>query len=459
MLLHLLKKRLKEVCRNRNGFYYAVQAFRFLEDIKYSSGELTFDDDLKICEELLDILRNLLTFSDCFQTLSLEVEYQSIANADEIILNKNLTHLSIIFNSNMVFFNDLKTYVSTYSSELLNDEVTPSYFYLYDDDVLYSDENVENKLENIRRATLWVNLFEKISDIRKQNEEGGSTYYLLVKGNGDSYVKPMALEVNDLSCVLDISVMPELGAFDSLLSEDRVNLNDDEKRSFFKLAMVDTLKELSIKENSKDYLELALKNIDHIKTSYFDHYEVFIHNFALGEFYKEVEGKYFDYVEKIQSVLGDIQTKIFAIPAALVGMGALSKVSDMSGNLLILLGVFLVSLMTVWLLKDQKTRLQQINSSMTFVFNKIRQDGEGHEKTRVMQDIAKMSKELDTLILRRRQWVDNYILMAWIPFIATLIAFVVKKWGVLSSVVEVLISVVCTPPIFSTFVCSNFFCV
>jgi hypothetical protein len=453
------------VCRAERGFLYAVEAFNTIEKITYSSGELVFapdDEDFKLVvdDALLKLLRNLFSYSDCFAAFILDVGHQNVTNENQLQVGKELVYFSFSLSENMVFCDDLKEYVSIYSSAILNDAAIPKYFYLRNSCVLFNDEIIKNKLENIRRATLWVNLFEKISDINKLNEDGGRTYYFLVKGANDSYSKPMEIEVKDLSSVVDVSIMPELGAFDALLLEERVDLNDDEKRSFFKLAMVDTLRDLALKPEAegKDYLTLALGNIDSIKTSYFDHYEIFIHNFALGEFYREVEGKYFDYVEKIQSVLGDIQTKIFAIPAALIGMGALSKVTSMSGNLLILLGVFLVSLMTVWLLRDQKIRLGQIKASMKFVFNKIRRDGEGNEEARVMKDVSRMRIGLEKLLTKRSKWIDSYMIMAWIPFVATSIAFLFKKWDVLLSFGGGFVAFINRPVEFATYICSSIFC-
>ncbi|TOH24918.1 hypothetical protein CGI83_23400, partial [Vibrio parahaemolyticus] len=140
--------------------------------------------------------------------------------------------------------------------------------------------------------------------------------------------KPLEIKINSMVELVNIEDISSIEDIESLISEDENgNLHHRDRQSFFKLALVDTFKNIVKRDSSnKSEAVLLFGNLDQIKNSYYEHYDIFIHNFAIGEFQQQVEEKGFDYSEKISSVLNDIQIRLYAIPIVLVSLGALAKV-------------------------------------------------------------------------------------------------------------------------------------
>ncbi len=412
-------------------FNQVVALFKAHPSIKYTAGILSVDEAFELTQEIIDLLSYLRTKKSHFQSFELEINY---GDTTKLALKNELTHLKIQLSTDgsdsIVFCSTVEDLISTYGSGLIKGGSLPAYFYLFDTDY-QSNGNIScASLEKLNSVLDWLKLLEDIADIEKQTEQGLMLYFL-IKSEKDKYTKPLEFEVSNLVGLIDIPTIPMIGDFSSLMSQVKKDLNNEEKRAFFKLSLVDVLKQLKKNEPNKSYIHLAFENIEKIRCTYYENYEVFVHNFALGEFHKEVEAKYFEYVEKIQAVLSDIQTKIYAIPAVLIGMGALSKIDNIIGHVFIFLGILVTSFVTHLALNDQSERLSQTKESMNFVFDKLKTKGsEKLETNEVLSEISTMKNKLQNLITTRGKRIGYYRVLCWmippVAFVLLIIKNVVK---------------------------------
>ena len=308
----------------------------------------------------------------------------------------------------------------------------PDFFYLTEPKFSTGRDEDLDEISSLKAIRPWINLLRDVSDINKESESGEILYFVQ-KADEDKVAKPFRLDLSIDASFFEIDVPESIGDFAELLIGSDINgLHFEEKRSLFKLALVGLLNKLKVESPSANLFYLLMCNLDRLRGSYMEHFEVFVHNFALSEFHHKIEEKYFDYVEKIQTVLSDIQSKVYAIPAVLIGMAALTRFKTIDAYVLIILGVFFTCLLTHWMLMDQFSRLDKIKESMLFVFRSLeRRSGEEPNHDEVMQDITRMRQDILIQIGRRKSRLGRYVVICWSLLIIAIISMLVEHGNVI----------------------------
>ncbi|HCK94190.1 MAG TPA: hypothetical protein DHW71_14430, partial [Gammaproteobacteria bacterium] len=188
------------------------------------------------------------------------------------------------------------------------------------------------------------------------------------------------------------------------------------------VAFVETLINIRAKGiKTVDSLEIA-NSIDAIRNSYYEHLELFMEDFVVSEFKKEIEDAHFSYLEKIESVIGNIQGKLYAIPASFLALGALARSKDLESTMLILVAAGLASLFTFLMIYSQKGRANYISTSLSFIFEKFERNSE-EEKSNVgiLSEVCKIKESLDKQIESKKKLILLYSVASWLPLIAALL--------------------------------------
>ena len=413
-------------------FSSLVKLYRELGEIakviSYECFETTQEFEIK--KSTYDALKELEGFLKGFgftKVVSVQVDYLDKEYLSQDDIGRECNSISIDFSSinktksradRFYFFDGIRQLIKDFSVFLSRGEKLPRHYYLFSDDISSIDEQVSKEKEAFDSVVDWISLLTSLSDINKDVDDGQILYFYQ-KSEGEKISKPFRLDVSISSSFYSMGSCIELGEFESLKSGgESKSLHVDEKRSVFKLALVEVLKDLSKEGGGEDLFYKLFCNLGRLRSSYYEHYQVFVNNFALSEFHRELEGAYFDYLEKIQGVLGDIQAKMYAVPAALIGMAALSKYKDVYPQTLILFGVLITCVLTTWMLVDQFKRLDSIKDSIGYIFKQFSKKGdEKLEHKEVVSEIENMKVRVEQQINSRRNKIFLYLIVCWSPML------------------------------------------
>jgi hypothetical protein len=414
-------------------FDKTVKLFKSFEDvISYENGIICLKKEINLSSEQACFLRYLFEHKDKFRKFEVEVDWAE-ADVSHIVPSAECTALKIEFNlyagNRFCFYKNEADLFEKLSVFLIQGKSLPDYYYFIEDDFRSDSELVYPSLIKLKIISKWIEFLTKISDIDKKTDDGIALYYF-IKGEGDKFAKPLEVKLNRFVDLVNIGEISSIEDISNLISKDESgNLHHRDRQSFFKLALVDTLRRL-VKDDSTKQAEsvILFSNLDKIKNTYYEHYDIFIHNFAIGEFQLQVEEKGFDYAEKVSAVLNDIQIRLYAIPVVLVSLGALAKVDDIYSYLFIISGVIITALFNHWMINDQVLRLEQIEKSCCFTFEKLRVQGnEKLESCDTLKNLEEIVGNIKSRVADRNTKITYYKLFCWVPTIISIILLFFKE--------------------------------
>lgn len=401
-------------------------------------------EDMRVTKDLVDAVSDVISNGNGLCDVEIQIDYCDIDDFSLDRVGSICTTLNVNFRKAnddkfLGFFDNYSAYVSSFYKQLsAGDSCFGSWFFIDKDEVY--DDNEDGCLSRLLGFLPWIKLLESISDISKESDFG-KTLYFFRKLDSDKTLKPYSIDISIDPSFLKLPKISGLGDLEDLIiGNDKLHI--EEKRSLFKVALVDLIKKLEFEYPGNNKLLLLGENIDRLKSSYLEHYEMFVQDFALSEFHQEVEEKYFDYIEKIQSVISDIQAKVYAMPAVLIGMAALVRFKSIESYLYILLGVFFTCLLTYLMLLDQFSRLDRIKDSMNFVFRKLERMGtEIISRKEVMSDISEMQVKISNLVEAKNNRLKFYVVLCWSIFLIALLSFFVKHGHAVSIILNSAITI------------------
>lgn len=416
-------------------FEASIALFKsFGDNCSYANSILKLNTEIRLSEEQVNLLKILFQDKALFKKFDLSFDWKDKSETmDDILVDAECTHFKVEFDkykgNQFTFFQNEHDLFKIFSEILIQGKELPELFYFIDKDYQSNSDLTYPSLEKLKLITEWLSFFKRIADIDKDIDKGIALYYL-IKGEDDKYAKPLELKVTNLEELVHIEDISSVEDIAMLISTDEQgNLHNKDKQAFFKLALVDTFRNLlSEQKEGQSELVILFSNLDKIKSAYHNHYEIFIHNFALGKFQQEVEQKGFDYAEKISSVLNDIQIRLYAIPVVLISLGALTKVDNGYSYSFILLGIFITALFNHWMINDQVLRLEQIKKSSSFTFNQLKNKGaEKLEQKEVMDNLTDIISNVNGRIEDRNTKISYYKICCWIPLIFTVVLLGIKE--------------------------------
>lgn len=414
-------------------FDNTIKLFKsFKGSISCENGFLRLTKSIVLSEDQSFYLKSLFDNKEKFRKFELEIDWDE-ATYEDISANNECTDLKIEFNlykgNKFSFYNNEKDLFEQLSQYLIQGKSLPDNYYFIEQDFRSDSDLVFPSLIKFNLVSKWIDFLTRISDINKKTDDGVFLYYF-IKGEDDKYAKPLEIKINNIVELVELEEISSIEDIENLMLEDaNGNLHHRDRQSFFKLALVDTFKSLINSDSSgKTESALLFSNLGKIKNAYYEHYDIFIHNFAIGEFQQQVEEKGFDYAEKISSVLNDIQIRLYAIPVVLVSLGALAKVDNVYSYLFIVSGVVITAIFNHWMINDQVLRLVQIKKSSVFTFDKLR--AQGHEKLESCDTLQNLDEVVDNIKDRiddRNTKIKLYKIFCWLPTAIAIALFSFKE--------------------------------
>jgi len=403
------------------------------EYIEVSSFDtFTLIKEMTLNTDVISIFKSLEKYDAVLGKFEIDIDYANV-DSDDLEEGDTCTKLSICINKasdeKPIFFATCaKELINKHSSFLATGESLPTLYYLINDEYKSTSGVKPIWLNNLLVVQDWFKLFRTLADIEKPSSKGELVYFI-AKKDKDKFLKHTELELLLDYSFTEIQNVPKLGEFEALV-KGKNDLHTEERKVFFKQAIVEVLTELNGEAASESpIIKSMLENIDKLTASYHEQVQVFIQNFALNEFHNSVENKYFEYLENINKTVGDVQAKMFAVPASLIGIGALLKVSNWLSYSFIIFGIFLVCLFSQFIISEQFSRFKQIQDSINFIFRKLKEEGiQKLDKTKVIKEIREMKEKLEAAIENKKERLIWYTVFVWINFFLAPIVLLLKSY-------------------------------
>lgn len=398
------------------------------------SDKIESQNSFLFSKELLDLLESIVTICPAIDgNIQVEIDYSYFSTVGELKdkIDDEVESFSLSFSYRkglvpaIFFYLNIKDLISSASAILSTTFELPKYFYLTDSSYVSVGETDNEDILKLRNLLEWFSLFDDVANI--SNKKGSvKELVFIVKADGDRVTKPTHFETLITPDVADIKNVPSLGHFSELKSQGTSeDLHLKEKRQFFSMALVEILRGVSSSEKSCTFW--VGENIDALRNLYYEYYELFIENFAINEFRRELEEARFSYVEKIESVIGNIQGKLYVIPASFIAMGGLNKLDSPLAAILALFGIMLGSVFTLLMVRNQSHRVEFLEKSLDFVFEKYkrRSEDENHGSN-LISTIENVKGSLLSMLRGKRDQILWYSIAAVLPFVFSVFVFYFK---------------------------------
>lgn len=415
-----------------------VRIFKALPNPRVLEGgtKIKVEGALLITQDLFDLLKELVEkLPSINEYIVLEVDgiqHDFLDCSSNHYAEKNVSNLTVGFPRRnkipeVYIFNNEFELIQSHKKLLSCGNPLPNSFYLASSDYISDESESNTKLQKIERVLDWFSIFEEISNL---NRKGDSCRELIFieKAGQEKLTKPIHFETNILAEMIDIEDIPDVGHFFDLKDEKNdSSLHHEEKRKFLRIAFVETLARVRAQKTGNDDSLEIVKSLDLIRNSYYEHLELFMEDFVVSEFKKDIEEAHFSYLEKIESVIGNIQGKLYAIPASFLALGALARSNNTESNLLILVAAGLASLFTFLMIISQKGRAEYLSSSISFIFEKFERNSE-EEKSNIgiLSNVCDIKESLCQQLEKKKKLILFYSIVSWLPFLASLIVIYIR---------------------------------
>ncbi|MFP5499050.1 MAG: hypothetical protein ACLGJE_23190 [Gammaproteobacteria bacterium] len=118
---------------------------------------------------------------------------------------------------------------------------------------------------------------------------------------------------------------------------------NSERKETMRVALVDYLDNCE----TTNYFEKILEGHEKLFSKYIESFETYIHRFSINEILEEVADKNIEYTNKLNDAIASAQLKAFAIPGALIAIGAIIKSVNTLDLALVCFGLWIIRQMTI----------------------------------------------------------------------------------------------------------------
>ena len=347
---------------------------KIVEIIKNNSSSIKIEDNVLFCHYLIDdvdFLKNL-------HHIAL-IENSIIDNYQ---LNDNIVlEFSISSLLSKGFYISKQTYLQWNYYELPQKNV---YIYEFGD---YLD-NVQQFKD---KHSLIIDLINEIQDVAKYSYKEEEILNTIIVREDKSLFLHLIYSAEDIDSI-DDSIISLISNFIDILKSDITT----DKRNIYLNQIIEFL---SDKEELKRFSFLLQNFTDYIKNSSVT-YNYYQRNFSYNKLKVELDTKALEFYQKLQGVINDSQTKLIAIPTALVfALSTLDYIEINSlKNYLIVVGLIMFSMFIQIFINNQKSAINFIDENITYYKNT-----HANNKNELEKSFSKVDKERAKQITRLNQ--------------------------------------------------------
>ncbi|ANB73707.1 hypothetical protein AYM40_16095 [Paraburkholderia phytofirmans OLGA172] len=244
----------------------------------------------------------------------------------------------------------------------------PAHYYVADIDYCSADEVKPEEIVKVEQLAKFIKLLSKLADDRVEFS-GRSNRLLFILPTDATKVRKTALaEIKIEEKALEFE-LPHLQLLEQLVADENANkLHVEERLLTMRSAIADTLASASTESNDLTFL---CENWRIIQQKYRANFQAYIQNFAFDDVRKKIIDSELEYASKLTGAFGDVAGKLLALPASLLAISALDALKEDSTFLLGCAGLFLVTIVLWYVLKNIRYQIDRLQSGFEFVFSPL----------------------------------------------------------------------------------------
>jgi len=287
--------------------------------------------------------------------------------------------------------------------------------YNYPEKEVYIYEINDFLINNIffnERFSIIVNLIDVLGQNSKNRYYTDEILNLLIVREDKSLLLYLKYLPEDLD-LIDDSSLNNITNFIEILGE---NIAPDRKNIYIN-ELIDYL--LPIEE--KDRFSYLIKNFDEFIHRASASYNYYLRNFSYNKLKIELDTKALDFVIKIQGVVNESQTKLIAIPAAIVFACTTLEYEKINSikNYLILVGMIMFCIFIQIFINNQKSALKFIENNITIYKQSFSNNKQILENSFIEVDKEKDKQKYRLLTVQILLWLNPTLIFALL-FVANL---------------------------------------
>ncbi|WP_315029660.1 hypothetical protein [Capnocytophaga leadbetteri] len=368
---------------------------KIIKILNKNKSSIRIEDDIISCTHTIDNLDFLSELSD-----------------NELITNSFIED----YNTNEdIVLEFLISRLRTQGFYLSKDSFLTWNQYNYPEKEVYIYEINDFLINNIffnERFSIIVNLIDVLGQNSKNRYYTDEILNLLIVREDKSLLLYLKYLPEDLD-LIDDSSLNNISNFIEILGE---NIAPDRKNIYIN-ELIDYL--LPIEE--KDRFSYLIKNFDEFIHRASASYNYYLRNFSYNKLKIELDTKALDFAQKIQGVVNDSQTKLIAIPAAIVFACTTLEYEKINSikNYLILIGMIMFCIFIQIFINNQKSALKFIENNITIYKQSFSNNKQILENTFIKVDKEKDKQKYRLLTVQILLWLNPTLIFALL-FVANL---------------------------------------
>ncbi|MDR2325486.1 MAG: hypothetical protein LBE51_08825 [Acidovorax sp.] len=312
-------------------------------------------------------------------------------------------------------FHDEKDFVRKTSSLAKGD--FRDRFYIVSLDYFSGDEEVPQEIIKIKRITDFVKSLREFVALSIDREQSmtGDRIFFLKPSDGKSPQKAAALKINLTADVIahNLGGFKILDALKNALQEEKTQI--EERILLMNTAIAQIIDECEDDDADFEYL---VKNWGKVNKKYLHDLHAYVSAFSFDAVKKKISDGLIESSTKINSAIGEVGTKLLAVPASLAALIAVNSSSSASGFVFGIFGVIIASLIilrTIWHYENQINNLVR-----SFTFNM--KEATKAKKT-FSRSIQEEINEIYIFQIKQKKSIENsfrfYKFLTLLPIIAS----------------------------------------
>lgn len=328
-------------------------------------------------------------------------------------------------NSDGHFFISVEDFIERTPS--LNKGAFRDNFYVRDKD-FSSTEGLDSceDISNVARIVDFIKALRDFSAITLDDDqtlENGKLIFLKA-ADGKSHQQAAVLKVNILPSLASIKIKKYKILSEIKSAKERNALHIEERIILMNTAISDIISECADGDD-KDF-EYLVKNWDRVTKKYFHDLQAYMNGFSFDAVRKKISDSVMESTTKINNALGDIGTKILAVPVSVAGLVVLQESKNNVSFWFGWLGICIASIILHKTVNHYSDQL--INLIKSFEFNL---EVASLSKKSFGPVIRKELKRIDDFIVCQKNKISKtinlYRMAVWLPVLFS-IGFIVNRY-------------------------------
>ncbi|SIT03513.1 hypothetical protein [Chryseobacterium gambrini] len=373
-------------------------------DIINTSSSKSIEDNVLFCQNVIDDKSFLDTLYDSGLIENSDIDDYSVG--DSIILEFSLPRLSSIG-----FFETRESFLRKNYYNIPTEEI-----YIFEKNSYLSDDLLFNK-----NYSVIVNLISEISNCSKHTYEDAEILNAIILREEISLFLPLKYSYEDLES-LNEDVTKKIEQFVSLLQS---NSFADKKNVYLNFLV----EYLTPKEENTRFSFLIQRFYDYDDKAE-SSYNFYLRNFSYNKLKVELDSKALEFNQKLQSVINDSQTKLIAIPTALVFTLSTLDYENINSfkNYLLIIGLIIFCIFIQIFINNQK-------SSISFISDNISQYKSTFEQNKIVE-LEKSFSKVEKEKIKQSNRILLMQLFLWLsPIIATVMVLFLNTYKLIAIII------------------------